>query len=167
MNRETGKIDCFADDATCILKLCLQNLKNLKATLKNFETLSGLSCNLEKTTLMTTGTDEIFDTGDLGFQVTEKFTLLGFVIDKNLESLNNTHKKTLQKMVGIANHWHRYNLSLPGRILIAKTFLYSQMGYSCSILLPSTEDIKKFKNIILNFVNNRSPIARDRVNLQP
>ena len=95
---------------------------------------------------MITGTNQEFDIRDIGFTLTEKFTLLGFEINRNLDSLNNTHKTTVRKMIGIANHWQRFNLSLPGRITIAKLFLYSQIGYSCSILMPSKEEIKNFKN---------------------
>ena len=75
-NRETGKIDCFADDATCILKLTLQNLLNLKAILSVFEDTSGLAFNLKKSTLMITGANEPFNTRDLGFQLADSFTLL-------------------------------------------------------------------------------------------
>ena len=61
----------------------------------------------------------------LGFPVVEKCTILGMVIDNNLDFLEDNFEKVIEKMVKTVNFWHRFHLSLPGRIAIGKTFLLS------------------------------------------
>jgi hypothetical protein len=56
------KVYALADDATLAVKMEAGTLVAIKQILVNFETLSGLGCNVEKTTLMQVGsTEELSD----------------------------------------------------------------------------------------------------------
>jgi hypothetical protein len=126
--------------------------------------LSGLECNVEKTTLLQVGehspvTQEI---AALGFSVVDTVTILGLKIvgsgADTGDSLNNIRVK-LQKQV---SHWSRFNLSLPGRITIAKTMLYSQINY-LGCFLPIPENMMDvYSNVIHNFVSGKLNIAKNR-----
>jgi hypothetical protein len=139
-------------------------LTRLQNILDDFGMLSGLECNVEKTTLLQVGehsqvTQEI---AALGFNVIDTVTILGLKIvgsgADTGDSLNNIRVK-LQKQV---SHWSRFNLSLPGRITIAKTMLYSQINY-LGCFLPIPENMMDvYSNIIHNFVSGKLNIAKNR-----
>jgi hypothetical protein len=73
---------------------------------------------------------------NLGFVVSNKVTILGLEIDNNGHVVDSLHKITtkISNQIGI---WRRFNLSLPGRINIAKTMMYSQINYlGCFLPIP-------------------------------
>jgi len=69
----------------------------------------------------------------------------------------------IQKIHTQANFWKRFNLSLPGRINVAKTFLYSQINYLGCFLPLSHAEITSISKEIENFVCGKLRIARNRV----
>ena len=101
-------------------------LRECVAILKHFANISGLQCNQEKTSVIPIGGN--FDTSDrlcseLGLNWESEFTLLGFQINSRLNKLNDNYKKRFQCVHAIGRKWARYQLSLNGRITIAKTFM--------------------------------------------
>ena len=62
-----------------------------------------------------------------------------------------------------ANYWKRFSLSLPGRIDVAKTFLYSQINYLGCILPFKKHEIRAFSELIENFVLGKLRIAKSRI----
>ncbi len=88
-NRETDKNESFADDANNFTVLKLESLAKLKEILESFRTLSGLSCNVEKTSVMRIGNldgEVDHDIIKLGFSFVNDMVLLGFKLS-NTESL--------------------------------------------------------------------------------
>ncbi len=154
-NRETGKVDAFADDATCISDPSIESLTAIKNNLVQFSRISGLKCNLQKTFLMITGTNGQITDGldNLGFTIVDKINLLGFELTSDLIDLEKNFNRAAQKMISIVNFWSRFRLSIPGRINVAKTFLYAQIGYFASILTPQKEQLILLDKIIKQFVN--------------
>jgi hypothetical protein len=59
--------------------------------------------------------------------------------------------------------WTRFNLSLPGRIDIAKTMIYSQLNYIGCFLPLSDELIANVQNQIIDYVKGPLRIAEKRV----
>ena len=112
--------------------------------LDQFSNISGLSCNLDKSALMYIGSDQPLPEYALqyGFTVVDHITILGMKIKKNLENLSECHIVTEQKITKIINFWERFNLSLPGRINIAKTLLLSQISYLGCIITPTSDTLK-------------------------
>jgi hypothetical protein len=96
-NRETDKVDGFADDnstATLSNFDCLNALREIIADFANF---SGLKSNVDKTTLMQIGTVNPLsqEIKDLGFKTVEEVTILGLVINRGLSSLTNHFEQTI------------------------------------------------------------------------
>ncbi len=85
-NRATNKLEAFADDATAFSHSNIDSLRKIKTSLILFGELSGLKCNFEKTSLMPIGNFQNIenDLFELGFTITDKITLLGLDIDRNL-----------------------------------------------------------------------------------
>jgi hypothetical protein len=158
------KIFAFADDANTLVKLEVETLNRLKDILDTFGKLSGLECNVEKTTLLQVGTNDPIpdDIIHCGFSVVTEVTILGLTLrghgadtGSNLAEISNKLKKQV-------NHWARFNLSLPGRVSIAKTMLYSQINYlGCFLNIPD-EFINNYSSIIHSFVAGKLKIAKTR-----
>ena len=164
-NRETDKTDAFADDVSASLEQELGNLTRVKLVLDEFANLSGLKCNFEKTNLLPisgehTVTDEI---RAIGFNVVNKINLLGMDIDKDLECLNTVHNQTIFKITNLINFWKRFKLSLPGRIGIAKTLLYSQIGYIGCIITPTSKQLKKLEKLVFEFVKGNLNVSYEKI----
>jgi len=162
-NRETDKVDCFADDTTSSTTLRFDSLNKIKNILETFSVLSGLKCNFEKTNLLPINGDVTEEIRNLGFNIVDKITLLGVEIDKDLRFLDTVHDKTIRKVTSVANYWKRFRLSMPGRIAIAKTLLYSQIGYVASIIPPTQRQSKQLEGTISNFVKANLTISEERI----
>ena len=126
-NRESDKLDAYADDTTACTVTELGSISSIKNILIAFGAFSGLKCNFDKTSIMPVGnrgaiSNEIIE---LGFPVVDSVKILGLDIDYNLNMLETVHEKTIGKLRNIINFWQRFHLSLPGRISIAKTLLIS------------------------------------------
>jgi hypothetical protein len=82
-NRETDKNESFADDANNFTVLKLDSLAKLKEILEAFRILSGLSCNVEKTSVMRIGNLEGEvdpEIVNLGLSFVDRLVLLGFTV---------------------------------------------------------------------------------------
>jgi hypothetical protein len=125
------KVSAMADDCTLLVLLQHENLRTIINILNQFEIISGLGCNLEKTSLMPVGLIEPISQEilDLGLQVVNEITLLGAIIKNTGLCYESNGTKILEKIRKQVNFWVRFNLSLPGRITVAKTFMYSQINY--------------------------------------
>jgi hypothetical protein len=147
-----------------LVKMDVQTLTRLRSILDEFGILSGLECNVEKTTLLQVGIDSQVpqEIAALGFSVVENVTILGLKIvgagANTVDSLNEITNK-LEKQV---SHWSRFNLSLPGRITVAKTMLYSQINY-LGCFLPIPDNVLEVYNSVINrFVSGKLNIAKNR-----
>jgi hypothetical protein len=121
----------LADDATVLTAMEVGSLSRIKDILVSFGNISGLECNVEKTILMQVGSDLPIEQNilNLGFDVKNEITLLGLIIEGDTGSFEISFNKITQSIAKEKNFWLRFNLSLPGRIAIAKSMLYSQINY--------------------------------------
>ena len=145
------KAFALADDCTLLVKLDTKNLQNIVDVLRNFADISGLECNLEKTALMVVGTEEPVpnDIARIGFEVKSEIVLLGAKIKNTSPCYEGNGQMIIEKIRKQLCFWRRFNLSMPGRINIAKTFLYSQINY-LGCVVPLTI-IRTFITLYLSF----------------
>jgi hypothetical protein len=159
----------FADDATLAIRLDFNTLSRVKKILEDFGKLSGLECNVEKTVLMQIGAVDPVPENilDLGFSVSEEITVLGLKLNNNLGNFESQWETTFSKIQKQVNHWCRFNLSLPGRICIAKCMMYSQLNYlGCFLPLPKIY-ADRISTLIEDFVTGNIQIAKKRLYLSP
>jgi hypothetical protein len=93
-------------------------------------------------------------------------TILGFTIDSKLKHLNKNFQKVRDKIKGIISVWTPYNLSLRGRITIAKVKLISQITYISTVLDIDDKIMDEIQELINNFVmgvkaNSKHWISKD------
>jgi len=111
------KVYALAGDATVLTRMDYNSLLRIKSILQDFHALSGLECNVDKTTLMQIGSLEPISPqiGALGFDIQNEVKLLGLKIKNNGNydaSIDNIELSISSQI----RFWNRFNLSLPGRI---------------------------------------------------
>ena len=101
----------------------LESLRKIKITLSDFANISGLKYNYKKTKILRIAiapiSDEFFV---LGFEWVDKIKVLGVEISNDLEKITENFIGAKNKIDSMVKFWSKFNLSLPGRINIIKTF---------------------------------------------
>ena len=82
------------------------------------------------------------------------FKLLGFVIDKNLQNIDENFECFHARTLSIINDWKSRRLLLEGRISISKSLLVSQYTYIVSVIDLKESPIKKAQTAINNYIMN-------------
>ncbi len=126
--------------------------------------VTGLEVNTNKTQLMVVGTEQ-WATGERvhGIAVVDSIKLLGITIDRKLEKLGKNWERVISIMRQLCRYWANFNLSITGRVLVAKTYIISQCVYLMGILpLPDLSgDV--MNSILIEFVSGTDrPIERAR-----
>jgi hypothetical protein len=158
------KVFAYADDANTLVKMEIGTLTKLRKVLDDFSKLSGLECNVDKTTLLQVGSDTPIsqEITELGFAIVNEVTILGLKIVGSGADTSDSLLSIQQKLQKQVSHWSRFNLSLPGRIAIAKTMLYSQVNYlGCFLMIPKNV-LERYATIINNFVSGKLNIGKNR-----
>jgi len=93
---EVGIAEVYADDLTIMFKMSEHNLNMVLGILNNFEQVSGLSINKNKTQLMICGND-LTAVGTIISDITvvNEVNVLGIKIDRKCENLNQNWEKVL------------------------------------------------------------------------
>jgi hypothetical protein len=165
---EEGLIEAYADDLTVIFKWTSENLRRIIDVIGEFGGLTGLTINVKKTQLMIVGKDqedEMFQEGREihGIKIVGKVTVLGVIIDRKLQTLETNWEGVKNKMGNLARYWGQFNISLPARIMVAKTYIVSQAIYLMGVLKLSVERAEEFNKIVMDFViKNGQPLARHK-----
>jgi hypothetical protein len=164
-NRETDKADSFAEDNSTTTLAEFESLNKLKQITVEFSLFSGLQSNAEKTTLLKIGTAAELsnEVVELGFNVVNEVTLLGLVVNRNLSTLTDYFDEIAGKITRMIEYWERFNLSLPGRISVGKTFMLSQIRYLGSILTPSNQQINRMQQLMDGFCLGNLRVAKKKI----
>jgi hypothetical protein len=159
----TEKTESFADDANILTLQKYECVKRVRDLMNDFYSISGLKCNVDKTTIMFIGPDdeeEQIEIRKLGFLVVDKIKCLGIEVYREGGGLEKNFTLARKKVFSLIGDWSSYGLSTHGRIAVAKTFLISQVTYLGSILTPPPDTIKELKDMIDNFVLRGRPWSK-------
>jgi hypothetical protein len=160
------KVFTFADDCNVLCKLEEDSLLRIKVILEEFAVISGLECNLDKTNVLAVGADNGNYTAitNQGFTQKNSLKILGMSVSNNLEQdIADAAGHIRQKLTHKIAIWERFALSLPGRLQIAKTMLYSQLNYLGCFLPFSKEITTNWEKMIFNYVAGNLKIGQQRV----
>ena len=104
-NRETDKVESFADDKTVIFLATETGLSAIREILNCFTNFSGLACNMDKSVTMYIGADTPPPPflGNFEFKVVDKIKILGLEISKKPDNLHCCHEKTITKITQIVH----------------------------------------------------------------
>jgi hypothetical protein len=161
--RETDNAEGFADDSTALTVADQQSISGIEEILIDFEQISGLVCNFSKSSIMFFGNIEGSENIKTKFSRSDSISLLGMNIDCKAENLQKNFDKAKINMQKIINFWSRFNLSITGRIKIAKCFLLSQVNYLGCIVLPNEDDINWMQNAMDSFCTGTLRVSRDKI----
>jgi hypothetical protein len=128
-----------------------------------FGELSGLKINMDKTHIMVVGREwegpEVIE----GIRVQKECRLLGIQIDYKGKNIHCNWEKCKTKIQGLINYWNQFNLTLIGRVLVAKTFLLSQVSFMLGIIPIDSNTAKSIEGMIERFAIGKLQIAQDRI----
>ena len=156
-NMSTGfKILQYADDATLILK----GERDLELALKDIEDfyfVSGLKLNRKKSHGLWIGADAQSPKtpGDITWvKEGQCIKILGIYFNASEEAslIDLNWKNKIDKVQNIIARWQRRNISLYGKIIIAKTFLLSQFTYILQALALPLTVLNTIDSMIFKFL---------------
>ncbi len=103
--------------------------------LNNFTMVSGLEVNTDKIQLMIVGTEN-WPVGNQigGITIVDKVKVLGVGIDRRLGQLDNNWHEAVTRMRRLSGYWCNFGMSITGRVMVAKTYLVSQVVYLMGVL---------------------------------
>jgi hypothetical protein len=167
--------EAYADDLTIMIKWDLTYVKEVITIIKDFELVSGLEINVNKTQLMLTGIEIDEDRQQQieeeleGIKIVKKIELLGIEIPWKLDNnLDRNWERIENKIVNIANYWRQFNMSIGGRIMVAKTYLLSQVTYCLGVLQIKENIANRLNDLMIGFIKGRDRgIARERWFMEP
>jgi exonuclease III len=164
VSHRAKKVFAFADDCNILAALNLGTVSKILKVINDFGEISGLLCNLQKSSILPIGNNIAVpvEITELGFEISEKITVLGFHIDNSNNTITCNTEKILEKIQKQKAIWTRYNLSLPGRINVCKTMFYSQLNYIGSVLPVSDTLIDTIEDVIYRYVCGNMRLAKER-----
>ena len=117
---ETDKTEGFADDTSVATIFTHQNLLNLKTILADFASISGIKCNLDKTSILLIGSSQVIsdEISALGFSFSDKIKVLGMELSREPGEWDENFVRILADISKKVEFWNRFNLSLPGKICV-------------------------------------------------
>ena len=160
--KHESRSETFADDTSILIERKEEYLRYAMKFIQMFHNISGLCCNLEKTVVIPIG--ENTNTNDrlcpeLNLEWSNKFTLLGFSLDSTLSTLDDNFNKCMIRAKKLIVKWRKYNLSIMGRITVAKSMLLSQFTYVVSVLDITKAQINQIQLLIDTFIMHNSHIG--------
>ena len=161
INGTETKLLQFADDTTAVLS-DLNSAKAFFNLLDDFEKVSGLKLNVEKTEAMWIGSFNNRVDTPFGVKWQKCVKFLGIFITYDVQLLvEKNFKQRLKKVKNTINSWKIRGLSIYGKVNIIKSILFPKMIYPSSILCTPVEIIKEFQALIFNFLwNGKDKVIR-------
>ena len=143
IGEEEVKLSAYADDLTNFLANS-QSVQALFQELNEFSRYSGLRVNADKTEAMKLGRSNMdHDNGVIKFVESMKITGIYFSFDSKLQTDKN-YEGVIDKIQNIVKLWKCRNISLLGRVQIAKTYIFSQVRFLTNFVKPSVEFLNDF-----------------------
>jgi hypothetical protein len=100
---------------------------------------------------------------DLGFEVIDECKLLGFRFS-NSQSLSDANKDNLiEKISNVIHFWTPFNLSISGKITVAKSLMLPLFNYFATVISFETEVLSQIEKKIEKFVTCGLNISKDKI----
>ena len=151
------KILAYADDITVVCRN--EDLQPIFAEYERLSSISGLKLNADKTEVFNLIRSPAINNrvnycgSTYAIGRVEKIVICGMCIspDSVVEYQRNVLNR-IEQMEGIVASWGRRHLTLNGRMLLAKTFLLSQIVFPAQFTQIGVKEVKKIERLIYSFV---------------
>ena len=149
------KLSQYADDTTVTVKNT-ESIKNVLIVLENFEKISGLRVNKNKTQACGLGKLKNCDELVHGIHVRpDPVKVLGIWLSEDKRILKNRNLvDKLGKIKRSLHAWHTRGLTLYGKSLILKSLGISQLVYHLMLLHADDKYLKEIEKFITEFIWN-------------
>ncbi len=168
-NDKELKLLQLADDTTCFVADG-RSARTLMIFFDDFQGVSGLKVNLDKTEGVWLGPPRNDMEGPIPIRWTKefKFKTLGIHFsDNETNSCEDNVQLKIQEIKKLFNIWNSRDLSIIGRVLIAKSLASSKILYAVSCTIVTDEVLSEVQQIIWQFVwNNKPPKVKRTVMCQ-
>ena len=163
IHNKEHKLSTYADDTTLFTKYNENSIRSCMKTLTEFELVSGLKVNKEKTKVILLGANRdnrMKLCTDLNLMWSHKFTALGITYDiHNMKTITdqNINNKLVEINRTIAI-WRGRNITPVGKIVLIKSTLVSKFTHILlSLPSPKNETMKTLENVLRNFIWDQKP----------
>lgn len=147
------KIQQFADDTTLFLK-DTEDLGIALEIFQNFAHISGLKINQKKTEAMWLGSDQNRHDKPYNLKWVKQIKILGIHYRSNISAreIDDNWLKKVENMKRIIKQWSRRNLSIFGKILVAKTFIISQFIFIMQAVGLPEDTLNEINRTLFSFL---------------
>ena len=160
---EEFKLFQYADDTGLLVLYSEPVLRRIINTFKDFQVLSGLKVNFDKTQIMPIGAiKNNFDIllPETGIKwTTEPVPTLGIKVSNSMsETIQINYSPVKGKIKNMFNIWSQRNLTIYGKVTVVKSHVVSKLVYLMSVLPdPEKDYFKSIQNNIFNYMWNNKP----------
>ena len=173
INNIEHKVCQYADDTEILMLFEESSLKELFSVFDNFENVSGLKVNSDKTEIMKIGKAKSINIELLPqykFKWKTSIRTLGVDLWSELnQTLSKNYTKKIADLKKTIFIWSQREVTMYGKILLSKTFLISQFNFLFSCLpTPSDHIINELDKKIMQFIRSfKSPqkLSQDMLQL--
>ena len=93
----------------------------------------------------------------LDLKLSVEFKLIGILFDSGLTNMDKNYMQALDDIRKVASKWVFKNITLTGRITVAKTYLLSKVSHIAAILpTPSNHLCNSFIKVIYDFTRGKN-----------
>lgn len=146
---------CFADDLLIFLKGTVQSLEGVFKILRDFENMSGLAVNIEKTSMFCSGIDE-----SVLLQIQNKFSLkpaslpiryLGLPLCSKKLSVGDCDPLLVQIKAKMGS-WSNKALSMAGRLTLISSVISGIVGFWTSAFILPNKVLRTVNSLCSSFL---------------
>jgi hypothetical protein len=167
LNVTLPKTYAYADDVNPTIRDSINSLRELFKEYERLTNASGLMLNADKTEIMKLGKNVINNEQESEYlgnsykiKTQDKVKINGIILQRDERDLTNDNVEAcIKRMDDQFKKWSRRNLTVLGKILIAKTFGISQLIFLLQTLCIEDCHVKKINAILYKFIWNRRYLA--------
>ena len=145
------KIMQYADDTTISLG-DEQSVQQVMEILEEFKKTSGLEINVQKSSVMRLGSCKHDRTPICGIEAVAKVKILGVWFSATEQCNDDNIDPIIRNIKNVTNSWQQRNLTIKGRIVIAKSLLASQLVYVALCSKIGNVNLKEIQSLIMKFI---------------
>ena len=155
---EEIKVLAYADDITIVCRN--SNLQPIFSEYERLSLISGLTLNADKTEILNfipsrirSNRIDYLDTSYILSRV-EEIKICGMhIASTDAAEYHKNVVRRIEIMEGLITGWSRRQLTMNGRMILAKTFVLSQIVFPAQFIEIRVREIKKIERLIYSFVS--------------
>ena len=156
------KLSQYCDDTTLFVRDSNSATEAIKL-IEEFGTISGLELNFDKCQFMWIGEERDSEVQICGRTPVRQLKILGIEFSASLNCEDSNMQTITNRIQNTLNRWSQRDMTIKGRITIAKSLVVSQMIYVMSASLIKKKHLENIQSKIMKFLwRGRPPkVARD------